>query len=55
MTTYKIEIREELSRVIDIDAENLHDALDKAREMYKNEEIVLDVSDYLGVDISQYE
>ena len=43
-------IREILSRVQNIKADTLGDAIDKAMEMYDKEQIVLDASDYKGVD-----
>lgn len=47
---FQIEIREILSRVQNIRADTLGDAIDKAMEMYDKEQIVLDSSDYKGVD-----
>lgn len=44
--TYEIKVLETLSRVVEIDAENEEDALDKIREMYSNEEIVLGADDF---------
>lgn len=43
---YEIKVLETLSRVVKIDAENEEDALDKIREMYFNEEIVLGAEDF---------
>jgi len=45
MPLFKIEVRETLSRVVEIDADNLESAKDIAEEQYKNEEIVLDYTD----------
>lgn len=45
---YKIEISERLSRVIDIDANSLEDAIAIAQQMYKKEDIVLDWADFDG-------
>lgn len=47
---YEIEVREILSRVESVSAESLGEAIDKVMECYKNGEIVLDASDYQGVD-----
>ena len=47
---YKIEIKETLSRRIDIEAENEEGAIRKAREQYKNQKIILDSSDYINTD-----
>lgn len=48
--TFEIEVREILSRVESVSAENLGDAIDKVMERYKNGEIVLNADDYQGVD-----
>jgi hypothetical protein len=53
MKTFKIEIKESLSRVIDIDAKNLNEAILKARNLYDREEIVLDAEDYSDTSIFQ--
>lgn len=47
---FQIEIREILSRVENIKADNLGDAIDKAMELYEQEKVVLDEKDYKGVD-----
>ena len=47
---YKVNIEELLSRVVEVEAENEEDAEDKVREMYMNEEIVLDASDFQSVE-----
>lgn len=54
MTTYKIEVKETLSRVVEIEAPSAQEAIDKAREMYKAEEIVLDADDYVTTEIEDY-
>ena len=51
MNTYKIEIQEFLSRVIEIEASSTWEAIVKAREMYRAEEIVLDGDDYVETEI----
>lgn len=48
MKTYKIEIEEILTRVIEVEAENQEQAYDQVYEQYDNEEIVLDASDFNG-------
>ena len=55
MTTYKIEIQEHLSRVIEIEALSAEEAIDKAREMYKAEEIVLDGEDWVETEIDEFD
>ena len=47
--SFPIEIREVLSRVENIQAETLGDAIDKAMELYKKSEVVLDAEDFKDV------
>ena len=53
MNTYKIEIQETLSRVIEMEASSPEEAIDKVREMYRDEEVVLDAYDYVGTEIDE--
>jgi hypothetical protein len=46
MQTYKFEIEETATRIVDIQAESFDDAYSKVEEQYKNGEIVLDIRDY---------
>ena len=55
MTTHKIEIKETLSRIIEIEAPSVEEAIDKVRMMYKAEEIVLDADDYVTTEIEEFE
>lgn len=48
-TSFPIEIREVLSRVENIEAETLGDAIDKAMELHKKSEVVLDAEDFKDV------
>lgn len=50
METYRIEVKEVLSRVVEIEANSIDDAVDKVEEMYRNEDIVLDYSDFVRID-----
>lgn len=43
---YNIEISERLSRVVDINASSLEEAIEIAEQKYKSEEIVLDWADF---------
>ncbi len=52
---YKIEIEELLQRVVEIEAENVNEAISKAKEKYRKEEYVLDENDFKGVEFSEYE
>lgn len=54
MQTFKLEIQEILSKVIEVEAETLSDALDIAHDMYNAEEIVLDSSDFVTNTIEEY-
>ena len=53
MGIFKTEITETLQRTIEVEAENEGDALRKVKEMYKSEEIVLDSSDFVSVEIKK--
>ena len=53
MSILKTEITETLQRTIEVEAENEEDALRKVKELYRNEEIVLDSSDFVGVEIKK--
>lgn len=54
MQTFKLEIQDVLSKVIEIEAETLSDALDIAHNMYNSEEIVLDYSNFITNTIEEY-
>lgn len=53
MKTFKIEISETLSRVIEIEANSVDDAINIVVEKYKSEEIILDESDYIEYEIRE--
>ncbi|WP_141629748.1 DpnD/PcfM family protein [Psychrobacter sp. PAMC 21119] len=44
---FQIEIVETLSNIVEVNAENEQDALLKAQDMYRNEEVVLYPDDFL--------
>ena len=54
MTTHKIEIQETLSRIVEIEAPSVEEAIYKARAMYRAEEIVLNADDYVTTEIEEY-
>lgn len=54
METFKIEVQEFLSRIIEVEAENIHKAISKVKELYQKEEIVLDSNDYVTTEIEEY-
>lgn len=47
---YKVNVEELLSRIVEVEAENEEEAEIKVREMYMNEDIVLDASDFQSVE-----
>ena len=44
---FQIEIVETLSNIVEVDAENEQEALLKAQDMYRNEEVVLYPDDFI--------
>lgn len=50
MSKYKIEITETLQKLAEIEADSEKEAEQKVRELYKNEEIVLDYNDFKDVN-----
>lgn len=55
METFKIEIQEFLSKIIEVDAVDKEEAILKVREMYQKEEIILDSEDYVSTEIEEYQ
>ena len=51
MKTFEIEIKETLSKTIEIEANSIEEAIEKATLLYNNEEIVLNSDDYLDTEI----
>ena len=49
--TYK---KQDLSRIIEVEAENKKDAVSKIEALYRQEKIVLDDSDYVDTKIEIY-
>ena len=54
MDTFKIEVQEVLSRIIEIEAKNIDEAISKVKDMYQNEEIVLDSEDFVTSEIKEF-
>ena len=52
MKKYSIEVMEILSRIVEVDAADEGDAIERVRQMYRNCQIVLDDSDYKETEIS---
>lgn len=55
MEKYKVEVKEELSRVVEIEAESYKEALNIAESQYELGEIILDETDYKGFEIYPYD
>ena len=55
METFKIEIQEFLSKIIEVDAADKEEAILKVKEMYQKEEIILDSEDYVLTEIEEYQ
>jgi hypothetical protein len=51
---YYIEITETLQRIVEIEANSLDDAIMEINRQYENQEIVLDSSDYIQTDITEF-
>lgn len=52
MKKYSIEVLEVLSRIVEVEASDDKNAIDKVRQMYRKCEIVLDDSDYILTEFS---
>ena len=48
MKNFRIQIREELSRIVQIQAEHAEQAIENVKFLYQSEEIVLDTDDFCG-------
>jgi nicotinic acid phosphoribosyltransferase len=55
METFKIEVKETLSRIIEIEASSEDEAFSKIQELYNKEEIVLDSDDYIETEFLKSE
>jgi len=51
MNEFKIEINENLSKIIKIQANSEEEAIEIAKSMYKNEKIILDSKDFIDKEI----
>lgn len=48
---YKVEITETLQKVVEVEAENKEEAIDKVTDMYNNEKVVLNWENCIDTDI----
>ena len=55
MKTYRVVVTETLQRIVYIDAKSAEEAKRNVEERYRNEEIVLDSSDYQDTKIEEVE
>ena len=55
METFKIEVKETLSRVIEIEASSVDEAFSKIQDLYKKQEIVLDADDFIKTEFLKIE
>lgn len=55
MEKFKIEIQETLSRIVELEADNIEEAISKVNEMYNNEQIVLSENDFIATKIDKIE
>ena len=54
MATYQIEVIETLSRIIEVEADNIEDATSDVNQQYSDGDIVLDSDDLSGYEIAQF-
>lgn len=54
MKVFKIEIKETLAQIVEIEANTVEEAIDRVHKKYKNEEIVLDWSNHIATQIDEY-
>lgn len=52
MKKFTVEITETLQRQIEVEAADENEAISKAEEMYRNEEVVLDSGDYIDTEFN---
>ena len=55
MTKYKVTIVETISKIVDIEANSAEEAEELVMNMYNDEEVVLDYSDFEQVDFITFE
>lgn len=54
METFKIEVRETLSKIVEMEAKTVEEAILKVKKLYKNEKIILDSGDFIETDINEF-
>ena len=53
--SFKIEIKETLSRVVEVKASSLDEAFNKVQSKYHDESIILDSNDFTDVEFKVFE
>ena len=53
MKMFAIEIKETLSKIIDIESNSVEEVISKVKELYENEEIILHSENYIQTEINQ--
>ena len=54
LRTFQIEITETLQRIVEVEATSLDDAITEITKQYKNEEIILESSDCVETNITEF-
>ena len=55
MKKFKIEVQEILSKIIEIEATDIEQAIYEVKKMYESEEIILNENDYITTEFTNYE
>lgn len=55
MEKFKIEVQEFSSKIVEIEANDLEQAIIEVKKMYEREEIVLDENNYITTEFTSYE
>ena len=55
MKKFKIEVQEILSKIIEIEATDIDQAIYEVKKMYESEEIILNENDYITTEFTNYE
>lgn len=53
MPEFQIEISETLSRIVSVKANDINEAIQKVREQYRQNDIVLNSEDFISVDFNE--
>lgn len=53
MKTFKIEVTETLSKIVEVNAKNIEDALEETKKSYNNEKIILGENNYVTTEFKE--